>query len=616
MVPLAKIKPRDGFNPRARVRRRADGRAGRVGEAARDHHAAHARPRRRRVRDHRRGAPLPGGEAGEAQGGTRAGARRRRGRADARRGRERDPRRPQPDRGGARLRAARRRARRHGEGGEARRPQREADRRAARPPAPARRGAGAARRAEGAARLRARADPDRGARAAARRPLRHLARGADPPPPHGSRPIPARSWTTCSRPSGRTTTASRSTRSPTASAATMGRSSRVAAAGTSSCRASWPSSASTASRSPPPTRSYRRSRRRTSTTGRHARPRSSASASASRSPTRTPTPRAPSAACSNYPARTDASTATSPTRSGSRTGSCQKIAAHASAEEERKQREREARTPSAPEDDPEKEARREQRQRDYEARVAGRARNLDLGAALARWQPKLDTDAVKLLGSLVLLHYGKAAAWAHRLCVEQPTTTNKQGKVTVRYPRGAQAEKRATRARRSQRLSRARTPEDALAVVLRLLVAQRLVDTDGLPDADRQGVYEPQELAASKVLDKLAAPRRARLGQAAPRRAGGRARTPRAGMAGTGRRRGSPSSAPSWPPANPSAAPAASSRSRHPTEAAEKHGSLVHARRLRAAVGQRTRRRRRPPDAPSTRLTNLNSTRDTDALDP
>jgi hypothetical protein len=51
---------------------------------------------------------------------------------------------------------------------------------------------------------------------------------------------------------------------------------------------------------------------------------------------------------------------------------------------------------------------------------------------------------------------------------------------------------------------RARTPEDALAVVLRVLLAQRLVDTDGLPGADRQGVYEPQELAASKVLAKLA----------------------------------------------------------------------------------------------------------------
>lgn len=182
---------------------------------------------------------------------------------------------------------------------------------------------------------------------------------------------------------------------------------------------------------------------------------------------------------------------------------CQKIAAHAIAEEERKQREREARTPSASRDDPEKEARREQRQRDYEARVAGRARNLDLGAALTRWQPKLDSDTVKLLGSLVLLHYGKAAAWAHRLCVEQPTTTNKQGKVSVRYPRGAQAEAEL-HGEATERLSRARTPEDALAVVLRLLVAQRLVETDGLPGADRQGVYEPQELGASTVLDKLA----------------------------------------------------------------------------------------------------------------
>jgi hypothetical protein len=108
-----------------------------------------------------------------------------------------------------------------------------------------------------------------------------------------------------------------------------------------------------------------------------------------------------------------------------------------------------------------------------------------------------------LLGSLVLIHYGKAAAWAHRLCIEQPTTTNKQAKVTVRYPRGAQAEKQLHR-EATERLLRARTPEDALAVVLRLLLAQRLVDTDGLPGADRQGVYEPQELAGSKVLAKLA----------------------------------------------------------------------------------------------------------------
>src|SRR4029078_3788616 len=121
-------------------------------------------------------------------------------------------------------------------------------------------------------------------------------------------------------------------------------------------------------------------------------------------------------------------------------------------------------------DDAEKQARREERERAYAERVSARARNLDLGAALARWEPKLDTDAVKLLGSLVLLHYGKAAAWAHRLCVDQPTTTNKQGKVSARYPRGAQAEKQHHEAAMAA-LKRARTPEAALAVVLRLLMA-------------------------------------------------------------------------------------------------------------------------------------------------
>ncbi len=180
-----------------------------------------------------------------------------------------------------------------------------------------------------------------------------------------------------------------------------------------------------------------------------------------------------------------------------------KIRAHAADETERKQREREGRKPTAATDDAEKEARRQQRERDYEARVAARARNLDLGAALARWQPKVDTDSVKLLCSLVLLHYGRSAAWAQRLCFEQPTTTNKQGKVTVRYPRGAQAEKQLHQDA-TARLLRARTPEDALAVVLRLLLAQRLVDTDGLPGADRQGIYEPQELAGSRILGKLA----------------------------------------------------------------------------------------------------------------
>ena len=168
-------------------------------------------------------------------------------------------------------------------------------------------------------------------------------------------------------------------------------------------------------------------------------------------------------------------------------------------------------------DDAEKQARREQRERDYAERVSARARNLDLGAALARWEPKLDTDAVKLLGSLVLLHYGKAAAWAHRLCVEQPTTTNKQGKATVRYPRGAQAEKQAHEAALAA-LMRTRTPEAALAVVLRLLVAQRLADTAGLPGADRQGVYEPQRAFRLEGARQARPAGCAAVGQAAARR--------------------------------------------------------------------------------------------------
>jgi len=118
----------------------------------------------------------------------------------------------------------------------------------------------------------------------------------------------------------------------------------------------------------------------------------------------------------------------------------QRIAAHSAAEAERSERQREQHAPTTA-DDSEKEARRQDRERQYEERVSARARNLDLSAVLARWQPKLDTDAVKLLGSLVLAEHGKAAAWAYRLCVEQQTTTNKQGKATVRYPRGAQAEK-------------------------------------------------------------------------------------------------------------------------------------------------------------------------------
>ena len=51
---------------------------------------------------------------------------------------------------------------------------------------------------------------------------------------------------------------------------------------------------------------------------------------------------------------------------------------------------------------------------------------------------------------------------------------------------------------------RARTPEAALAVVLRLLARAAAGRHRRTANADRQGVYEPQELARSQVLGKLA----------------------------------------------------------------------------------------------------------------
>lgn len=181
----------------------------------------------------------------------------------------------------------------------------------------------------------------------------------------------------------------------------------------------------------------------------------------------------------------------------------QKIAAHAVSDARRRRQQPAGQSSTSPDAD-DKEERHQLRQRQYEERTAARARNLDLGAALARWEPKLDADAVKLLGSLVLLEHGKSAARAHRLCIEQHSTTNKQGRTTVHYPRGAEAESQA-HAAALDTLTRARTAEAALAIVLRLLVAQRLADTAGLPNADRQGIYEPRVLATSAVLGKLAA---------------------------------------------------------------------------------------------------------------
>ena len=299
----------------------------------------------------------------------------------------------------------------------------------------------------------------------------------------------------------------------------------------------------------------------------------------------------------------------------------QKIAAHAAAEAERKQR----RTRGA----------RVRRRRTIpSAKRAGRSGNGSTRRASPA-APATSTSAPRSPGGSrrstptrsscsarsCSLHYGKAAAWAHRLCVEQPTTTNKQGKVTVRYPRGAQAEKQLHE-QATAALMRARTPEAALAVVLRLLVAQRLADTDGLPNADRQGIYEPQELAGSKVVDKLArrvAPPSVK--QHVAERMAERERSRAAG-----------------PRASEEAARIEAQRAKlaageairceccldlieTPEAAVEKHGTLVHVGDCERAMGQQLRVRRRPrrdqsdryAPTPSAPPTNLDSTRDADA---
>ena len=225
---------------------------------------------------------------------------------------------------------------------------------------------------------------------------------------------------------------------------------------------------------------------------------------------------------------------------------------------------------------------------------------------------------MKLLGSLVLLQHGRSAAWAHRLCVEQPTTENKQGKATVRYPRGAQAEKEH-HAQALAALMRARTPEAALAVVLRLLVAQRLADTAGLPGADRQGVYEPHELAASVTLGKLAArvappsvkrhlaeqeAEREQREQTCQERQAARLKQQREKLAAGDNVRCVCCSSLIESAAEP---PRSTERSSTPANA--------------SAVGKRARRpttrgglTRQPDQAPSALSTNLDSRRDTDAL--
>jgi hypothetical protein len=93
--------------------------------------------------------------------------------------------------------------------------------------------------------------------------------------------------------------------------------------------------------------------------------------------------------------------------------------------------------------------------------------------------------------------------------VRRPADDDQAREGATRYPRGAEAE-REHHAEAVAALARTRTQEDAVAVVLRLLVAQRLVEPEGLPNADRQGIYEP-ELPASSEHRQARPPRRTSL---------------------------------------------------------------------------------------------------------
>ena len=125
-------------------------------------------------------------------------------------------------------------------------------------------------------------------------------------------------------------------------------------------------------------------------------------------------------------------------------------------------------------------------------------------------------------------------------------------------------------------LMRARSPEAALAVVLRLLVAQRLADTAGLPGADRQGVYEPQRADRLRRAHEAGQAGRAALRQAAPCRPGGRAGAARAGVAGRAGRASSQEQRAKLAAGEPIRCECCLRMIESADEAAEKDGTLVH----------------------------------------
>ena len=108
-----------------------------------------------------------------------------------------------------------------------------------------------------------------------------------------------------------------------------------------------------------------------------------------------------------------------------------------------------------------------------------------------------------------------------RSCHRSRARTSTTGRRARRRSSGSGPASRSTRTTRTRRARSAAcsscptptgaaitaTPHGrgrALAVVLRLLLAQRLADTADCREPNRQGVYEPQELAGGRLLAKLA----------------------------------------------------------------------------------------------------------------
>ena len=574
MVPLAKIKPRDGFNPRAEF---GDEQMAELVASVKQHGIITplTRPRRRRVRDRRRGAPLPAaGKRGSRRYPPRCGTPTRTLTLAVAENVIRADLNPIEE-----ARAYERLVAEHGDTAKVAKLVGRSELLGERldllrlPDE-----AQALLAARSAARLRARADPHRGA--AASPTSAPSGSRTDPPPPRGSRPIPARSWTTCSRPSGRTTTASRSTRSPTASAAGMGRFSRVAAAGTSSCRASSRSSASTASgrrRLRAATRDPAGGRVRLAGTPGRGAARARVLRPHRRGRRRRPRLRLPA-----RPGRPDGRDHLYVTdREWLADRLCRRSPPTQAPRRAEAARARLARRQPAgrPGEGPPRTAAARLRGTRRRTRAQPRPRRgTHPLAAKARHRRG---QAARLARTAPLRQGGSMGAPPVRRAADDDQQAG-QGQRPLPARRAGRG--RATAAKRPSAEPRANTGGRArrCPAPARRTASRR----DGRsPRADRQGVYEPQELGASTVLDKLAR-RRTRLGQTAPGRAGGRARTPREAWR-EGKRRSSPSSAPSSPPANPSAAPAASADQvtrRRGREARQPRPP----RRLRAAVGQRT----------------------------